>query len=398
MTPLSTNQSKLTIVVKSGLRSGQCFVVPIGESLSFGRTNAADVAIDDDHFMSGKHFEIINCGEYAELRDFKSTNKTWVNNIAITTAKLQSGDTFRAGKTVFSLEWEKQDSRPDPEPASVPVLAEDSDLSMSSGFRSPISSSFGFPIPHTKPIPDEPRPNADYVELQHNNSPIESLDETYEEPETPDKSASSLPIHSHMNFESFGSPLIDDSDVSRKFVPQMAQIVRLESRSTASFWSLVSKLTEQHSTQVVAHFQKIGMLVPNSLRVEPVFKEMSESMSHMPVIVDGKEWLRREMSSLTERLAKADGIMMMVSLDPSIRLDQLQVLSRRGVPGFSEEGGFLGWCWPSQWHTIGQRLNDPELRALMGNSIHGVIYPWCGTNWAHVVSELSQEMRDLGFE
>ena len=383
--------------MKSGPQSGQCYLVPFGEALSVGRTNAADVAIDDDHFMSSKHFEIQNCGDYAEIRDFKSTNKTWVNNVAIATAKLQAGDTFRAGKTVFSLAWEKQAPLPDAQPVIIPVKAEEPGLSTNNDFRSPISSVFEAPIEHTKPIAEDDRRNADSNESHRDSSPIESIDETYDEADDAGKNTSNVPIHPPQNFESFGSPLIDGSELPRQSLLQARQLVRLESQSLPSFWSLISKLSERHSTKIVAHFKKIGMLVPNSLTVEPVFQELSECKSCMPVVIEGKEWLLRDMASITERLAKSDGILLMVGLNSSALQGQLQALSLRSVPGFSEEGGFLGWCWPSQWHAIGQRLNDMELRALMGTSIQGVIFPWCGSKWAHVVPELSHEMHDLGF-
>ncbi len=397
VTPLSTNPPKLTIVVKSGPQSGQCFVVPFGGALSVGRTNAADVAIEDDHFMSGKHFEVQNCGDYAEIRDFKSTNKTWVNNVAIATAKLQSGDTFRAGKTVFSLEWEKPVPLPDEKPDTAPVMAEVPSLSTNNDFQSPILSVFEAPIVLTKPIPEDYRRNAESDESHRNSSPIESIDETYDEADDAGKNTSNVPIHTPRNFESFGSPLIDENELSGESLPQSRQLIRLESQSPASFWSVISKLSERHSTKIVGHFKKIGMLVPNSLTVEPVFQELSECKSWMPVVVEGKEWLRRDMASITERLAKTDGIMLMVGLNSSAFQVQLQALSQRSVPGFSEAGGFLGWCWPSQWHAIGQRLSDVELRALMGTAIQGAIYPWCGSNWAHIVPELSHEMHDLGF-
>jgi len=383
--------------VKSGPQSGQCFVVPFGKALSVGRTDAADVAIDDDHFMSGKHFEVENCGDYAEIRDFKSTNKTWVNNVAIANAKLQAGDTFRAGKTVFGLEWEKQAPLPDEQPVIAPIIAEEPILSPNNDFRSPILSVFEAPIAHTKPIPEDYRRNADFKESHRNSSPIESIDETYEESEDAGKSRSNVPIHTPWNFESFGSPVTDDNELSRESLPQSSQLIRFESQSPTNFWPIISKLSERHSTKIVGHFKKIGMLVPNSLTVAPVFQELSECKSWMPVVVEGKEWLRRDMASITERLAKSDGIMLMVGLNSSALQGQLQALSQRSVPGFSEEGGFLGWCWPSQWHSIAQSLSDMELRALMDTSIQGVIYPWCGSKWAHVVPELSHEMHDLGF-
>ena len=99
----------MMIFVKSDSQLRQCIVVPFGESRIVGRSSDADVVIDD-HFISGMHFEIQNRGEFAKVRDLKSTNKTWVNKVSFTTTKLHSGEEFRAGKTTFYLEWRSQES------------------------------------------------------------------------------------------------------------------------------------------------------------------------------------------------------------------------------------------------------------------------------------------------
>ena len=71
-----------------------------------GRTNSS-FFVTDDSFMSGVHFEVQNFGDYAEIRDKYSRNKTWLNSAAIAVAKLKSGDLIRAGKTDFLVQLEE---------------------------------------------------------------------------------------------------------------------------------------------------------------------------------------------------------------------------------------------------------------------------------------------------
>ncbi len=56
--------------------------------------------------MSSLHFEVENFGSYAEVRDLRSTNRTWLNNNFVTSAPLKHGDRLRAGKTVMAVEIE----------------------------------------------------------------------------------------------------------------------------------------------------------------------------------------------------------------------------------------------------------------------------------------------------
>lgn len=71
-----------------------------------GRTQQSSIAIEDDNFMSGIHLEIENFGDYAEVRDHRSTNKTWLNNQVVATSRLNNGDMIRAGKTHIAVAWE----------------------------------------------------------------------------------------------------------------------------------------------------------------------------------------------------------------------------------------------------------------------------------------------------
>ena len=94
---------KLILQVLSGKKYGQRIVVDCGQSTTIGRSTAAQNNFDDDH-MSSLHFEVENFGDRAEVRDLKSTNRTWLNNNHITSSALKHGDRVRAGKTIMQVE------------------------------------------------------------------------------------------------------------------------------------------------------------------------------------------------------------------------------------------------------------------------------------------------------
>ncbi len=94
---------KLILRVLSGKKYGQRIVVDNGQSATVGRSTGAKHNFDDDH-MSSIHFEVENFGDHAEVRDLKSTNRTWLNNNHVSSAMLKHGDRLRAGKTIMEIE------------------------------------------------------------------------------------------------------------------------------------------------------------------------------------------------------------------------------------------------------------------------------------------------------
>ncbi len=55
--------------------------------------------------MSRIHFEVENFGDRAVLRDRESRGGTWLNGRVVNEQELQIGDQFRAGKTVFTVDF-----------------------------------------------------------------------------------------------------------------------------------------------------------------------------------------------------------------------------------------------------------------------------------------------------
>ncbi len=88
----------------SGSKSGQRIVVAPKQVQTIGRSTAAQNSFEEDDHMSAIHFEVENFGDYAEVRDRRSTNRTWLNNTQIASAQLKPGDRIRAGKTVLLVE------------------------------------------------------------------------------------------------------------------------------------------------------------------------------------------------------------------------------------------------------------------------------------------------------
>ncbi|MCC6511164.1 MAG: FHA domain-containing protein, partial [Pirellulaceae bacterium] len=84
------------------------------------RSAAAENHFDDDH-MSSIHFEVANFGDRAEVRDLRSTNKTWLNNAQVSTSPLKHGDRLRAGKTIMGVELEYAAEVAQSHPSPLPV-------------------------------------------------------------------------------------------------------------------------------------------------------------------------------------------------------------------------------------------------------------------------------------
>ena len=390
--------------------------VPMGETRIIGRAKPSDIAIDDDHFMSSRHFEIQNCGGFAEVRDLNSTNKTWVNNVAIANVKISSGDTLRAGKTTFGLEWESLVPIVEtPQPQPMPDKVQTQVSSQNDPRDSPISSSFAFFMPKSpmnvddplripdvefKPSGNSPIPAGEFT--PGGNSPIESMDATFEEPIFEDSIGAndSNPFTAN---KSFISSLDEDSQVfgaSSARVEESRTWNRLVSGTKVhysnDFYKLIKHFSDNHCTKVVVHFKKIGMRAPESILAKPVFEDIPNSSQLLPIMIDGSEWLCSDKNAFTPRLAAADGIMLFIAPKHG-SLERLKSLSEQAIPGMSEAGGFLGWCWPSHWHEISQNQSDTEILALLGEAVKGIVYPWKTKIWAQCESQLKTEFQGLGF-
>jgi Inner membrane component of T3SS, cytoplasmic domain len=90
----------------TGARRGQKIVLPMGRSVSIGRTSWAELVCEDDDRMSKAHF-YLKLDDYAcYLRDNHSRNGTFVNGVRIDDCIIRSGDTILAGNTKFTIQIE----------------------------------------------------------------------------------------------------------------------------------------------------------------------------------------------------------------------------------------------------------------------------------------------------
>ncbi len=346
--------------------------------------------------MTGVHFELQNFGDHAEIRDKKSRNKTWVNNVSIAEANLKSGDSIRAGKTEFLVQMEElPEERPAPE---VPII-ESGDSSISS----PIGSSFGVhvPIEAVVQMPEEPVWDQ-RVESQVQNklplisTPFESVDHSFLAKQTVEDVKDSHYTPPEKRVEgSYGSPFdsifesnvppnsdnVESENHFRAREPSASNsfsVRRLRQQRSRSFdfdfWDILVGLSKTEQIKIVAHFGKIGLVIPEELQGLPVYPQQPVSASFLPVLVDREEWVSNNMQSITNRLLRSDGIMMAILGNSENGGDALQDLSIREAKGFSEANGFLPWYWPSQLHSIFETLSDSEVGLLLRDSIKGFVY------------------------
>jgi pSer/pThr/pTyr-binding forkhead associated (FHA) protein len=461
----------------------------MGETRSFGRIRPSDTTFEDDTFMSGVHFEVENRGEFAELRDLHSRNKTWLNNEPITSVKLNQGDTIRAGRTLFQVGIESPTSssavgpRPvlagqtspehvvvEPRPSSqdpVPVVDRDSPM----GLPSRDESSFSKTPVHAEAQESWPRElvqaelvQAELVQVEEVPAAPVRVEAARVEPVRVESKFESMPVwEDHQkesprsleskiaSFEATRSgPLESSGAIPRSTTPfpqqrsepgspnipkvdapsyrsgspiesmdqsdwvKLALVGAPQATSTlfrgewcprpgmrASMWKLLRALPSTEQLLVIAHFAKIGARTPESLDSHPVFVQIPDAMGSMPVWIDATQWQRYCSEEMTENLAQTDGLMIVLADRNEDPQTLCNTLSRSGVRGFSQPGGFMGWCWPSQLAMVGQILSDSELSDWMGVWLRGVFYVKPGSPdnivaWAK--SPWIEAIRDLGFE
>jgi class 3 adenylate cyclase len=94
----------------------------VDASLTLGR-GEADVVVDDPE-ISRTHALIRAGANFFEIEDLDSLNGTWVNGQRISgTARLESGDIIRLGKTVLEVQAEESTARADAPSTTLPLLA-----------------------------------------------------------------------------------------------------------------------------------------------------------------------------------------------------------------------------------------------------------------------------------
>lgn len=95
--------SRLVVVASPALRVGAG--IEVANTLRVGRGAESDLALDGDSTVSGRHATFQRRGDGLWVEDAGSTNGTFVNGAAVTTARrLQVGDIVRVGHTDMVVE------------------------------------------------------------------------------------------------------------------------------------------------------------------------------------------------------------------------------------------------------------------------------------------------------
>src|SRR5215212_12236088 len=90
---------RLEVVAAMGHEPGTTF--DVGEGATFGRSNGADIRVDDP-FASSAHARIFSRGDFLYVEDMGSTNGTYLNGRQLRTAeRLKVGDLVRIGDSEY---------------------------------------------------------------------------------------------------------------------------------------------------------------------------------------------------------------------------------------------------------------------------------------------------------
>jgi FHA domain len=93
---------RLEVVAAMGHEPGTTF--DVAEGATFGRSNGADIRVDDP-FASSAHARIFDRAGFMYVEDMGSTNGTYLNGRQLKTAeRLSIGDTIRIGDSEYRYE------------------------------------------------------------------------------------------------------------------------------------------------------------------------------------------------------------------------------------------------------------------------------------------------------
>lgn len=367
---------------------------------TFGRTQASDHAFDGDHHMSGRHFSIeFEPPDQVILRDLGSTNGTWLNQRVVQSAPLASGDAIRAGMTVFRVEIEDspasgvggqrgiagangisgsdstiipsprapRDASPgsreegNPPPAApVGSARADSDLS---------SQMSGTPV--LRPV--AARGPIESAEMSPSllHPPVREADTG----RTSSKGSANNPFSDSVDFAAVPPLTSSRAPATTLPVGGLHWLERLpQSEIAESLRIAVDLLQQRYSLRFLIHFAKIRVECPRGLRGRPVLPGWpADGPGQGPILLDWDAWKNPELAQFLPRLCRNDALMVWLGADGSGLDRQVLELTRMGLDGYSEPGGFLPVCWPSSFLACAREAGSRACEQLFGRAISGVL-------------------------
>ena len=101
---------RVILDVLDGPRKGRSFVFDRHETFIVGRSRHVHCPMPEDVALSRDHFLVEVHPPLCELRDLGSTNGTYLNNVRVDRARLNTGDLISAGQSVFRVQVESAES------------------------------------------------------------------------------------------------------------------------------------------------------------------------------------------------------------------------------------------------------------------------------------------------
>jgi hypothetical protein len=391
------------------------YVVESGTTRIFGGPRSIpikDVTQVRDKGISGEHFRISNLGGSIRLMDGSrsgkaSTNGTLINGRKVTDETIVDGTMFQAGKTKFQVRWEKRPDESDRKMYPTPIeptmdssmiskLGSGSSDGSSSGFQSPIESSMIDPpqLPIPRPLEEIDQgeaPSPLYDQIIEERRPIE-LNSPIDPPvdQESESDISPTPFPTDEPFREWNEPSPDADPVVRMILP------------TTYLWldfnRIIQDLGRRYEFYAIAHLAKIADHGESRNLGIPLFPHLDSNGSALPVAIEKSNWLLRLHTEFGERLVAVDGLMIVV-LDSDIRdvQESLQTMGRIALRGFSEEGGFVPWCWPSGATSVLDSMSDTMIGNWLSKSIVALVVPGSGRIVTYARPGHAETFHHLGF-
>ncbi|MFN7731311.1 MAG: FHA domain-containing protein [Pirellula sp.] len=397
------------------------FVIERGTHRLFGgshRKSNEDMIRIPDSGMSIPHFRISNLGGAIQLSDCESKNGTVINGKRVTHQVLEEGAIFQAGRTRFQVRWELlPQSLPEEMVPTIPhvvmnrLLDNPAADSSADGNRerSVVSKSDAAPqsppldaAPPSTPAPGSLNPKPPVPATSNPNSEI--ADQDNKPPSNCDATdlgkgidAAAGPIEEEPNSQS-AEDLRNEPGTEALVAEPAIRLMLPSTNLWIDFDRIMRHLGNHPGLYAVAHLGKLADQPTESHRGIALFPHLTPSGSALPMAFEKTEWMRDLHDTVAQRLIAVDGLMV-VLLEPSdSHAEQsLQSLGLAAIPGFSEQGGFVPWCWPSTLHGIVDAVSDAMIGKWFGHAIQAIIYPYRDRIFTYVQRDAVATLLELDF-
>jgi|GEM_PF-1702258 hypothetical protein len=443
---------RVKITIASGPMKGQTLVLVSQQMLTFGRTQWADVSVEADQHMSGKHFSIANDGKQCMLEDLGSTNGTKVRDQYVKQSPLSDGDVVLAGETQFQIQItdvEKSTKKivlPDGNMDISPLGDEIGEsnlgqpstpehLAGSGGFDNPFDFNEGAaspspnapapaPVPSSpvpsSPVPSSPVPMPNAPANENNfDSPFGGPIEPAPAQEPPAPATPAPPQQpAPLPPEPAAAPQVvaDNSRNLAATSPEMLTFTVDECNSgLANFRgplvedetlfkpsSLIKLFADRYESVMSVHFQKFGQETPDEFANGiPLFDWLPPDVARSfgPILLKKETYVAH--ANTLDDAWDNDAAIVYLGFDESAMLEHLQKLIHAKFPGISDEGGVTGYCWPVVLSQFLAFQDETYSQILLGDVIAAVLMEipdLPGTWQIFAKPEFGDTLRDMGLK